>query len=208
MQSDQTPFVPAWLFEHGLSMTELVVLVYLWRRRNSKTGQCNPSMQTIARDLGVTRMTVSRAINTLERKRLLSRQSGGTGRSNGYRLNVLHGTCNTSVTSNSHVTRPVTFQTVTCNTDVTPPVTPVLHQGTERTNLKKVLKGSIGESWSESPEKQRERERRHTSELLARFFPDRCLSADEWKVNEDVPFGGPQAIHRVTGEVLESEQCA
>lgn len=208
MQSDQTPFVPAWFFNHGLSLAEIGLLCYLWRRRNSKSGQCNPSASTIAADVKIGRKTVFRMLAHLEAKGLVERKSGHTGQSNQYQLKVLRCTSSQDDTSGISTTSLVAETTLASVIPTTKVGSNGLLQGTERTNLNKVHKGSGWDGWNEPPEKQRERERRHTSELLAKFFPDRCLSADDWRVNEDVPFGGPQAIHRVTGEIVESEQCA
>lgn len=208
MQSDQTPFVPSWFFDHGLTLAEVGLLCYFWRRRNSKTGQCNPSASTIAADLRIGRKTVFRMLARLEARKLLERVSGHTGKSNHYKLNVLRDTSSQNVPSASSTTSLVAETTLGSVIPTTGLGSNGLLQGTERRYQNKVLNGTRVAGWGESPEKQRERERRHTSEQLAKFFPDRCLSADDWSVNEDVPFGGPQAIHRVTGEVIESEQCA
>lgn len=51
-------------------------LVYMYLKdRANKEGQCWPAIQTIGRDLGLSRSTVKRAIRELEQGKLLIRQS-------------------------------------------------------------------------------------------------------------------------------------
>ncbi|MBM4232216.1 MAG: hypothetical protein FJ184_16070, partial [Gammaproteobacteria bacterium] len=38
------PFIPAWLDDFGLDPVAFRVACHLWRRRNRKSGQCNPSI--------------------------------------------------------------------------------------------------------------------------------------------------------------------
>jgi len=80
------PYIPAWMFEQNLNPIHLLVLIYLWRRRNWDTGQCNPSMTTIANDVRISRRTAINSINELAKRGLLSRKSGHTGISNSYVL--------------------------------------------------------------------------------------------------------------------------
>ena len=50
-------------------------LVYMYLKdRANKEGQCWPAIQTIGRDLGLSRSTVKRALKELEQAALLTRQ--------------------------------------------------------------------------------------------------------------------------------------
>lgn len=84
--NSEKPYIPAWVFEQNLNPIHLLVLLYLWRRRNWDTGQCNPSMTTIANDVRISRRTAINSINELANRGLLSRKSGHTGISNSYVL--------------------------------------------------------------------------------------------------------------------------
>ena len=50
--SDLKPFIPVWFDELDLSRHAFRILANLWRRRNLRTGQCNPTAETIAKDCG------------------------------------------------------------------------------------------------------------------------------------------------------------
>lgn len=82
------PFIPAWMFEAGLTAQEGWVLAYLWRCRNSRTHQCNPSASNIAKKTGISVRKVFSCIKSLKDKRLISIQSGDQSNSNRYVLNV------------------------------------------------------------------------------------------------------------------------
>lgn len=54
---------------------EKLLLLYLVYRANSKSRQCNPSWDTISRDTGMSRSTISRALTSLEDKGYISRSN-------------------------------------------------------------------------------------------------------------------------------------
>lgn len=56
-----------------LSSTEKLAAVMLASRRNTHTLQCNPSHNTIAKDMGVSRRTSINAINALVEKGIISK---------------------------------------------------------------------------------------------------------------------------------------
>ena len=56
-----------------LTSTEKLAAVMLVSRRNSHSLQCNPSHNTIAKDMGVSRRTSINAINSLVKKRIISK---------------------------------------------------------------------------------------------------------------------------------------
>lgn len=67
------------------------ILVYLYfEDRANKKKECWPSLNTIARDLRISKMTVIRAINDLDREHLITKQSrkrkNGGNTSNLYKL--------------------------------------------------------------------------------------------------------------------------
>ena len=82
------PFVPVWLDDCGLDPVAFRVLCHLWRRRNHRTGQCNPAAEGIAKICGINRDTVWRALRTLKEAGLVSRKKRGFGSSNSYFLTV------------------------------------------------------------------------------------------------------------------------
>ncbi len=51
-----------------LTKTEMIVVCFLYAKRNRKTGQCNPTRSTIAREVGIDRSHVSKAIAELDHK--------------------------------------------------------------------------------------------------------------------------------------------
>lgn len=53
---------------------EKLLLLYLVFRANTKSRQCNPSWETIARDTGMSRSTVARSLTSLEAKGYVSRR--------------------------------------------------------------------------------------------------------------------------------------
>ena len=61
------------IYERDLSARAKLVYMYLKDRAN-KEGQCWPAIQTVGRDLGLSRSTVKRALKDLERAALLTRQ--------------------------------------------------------------------------------------------------------------------------------------
>jgi len=85
-----SPFIPAWMFECGLSSHEGWVLAYLWRCRNADTGQCNPSAETIAEKTGMSLRKVFSCIKSLKAKNLVQVKSGNSSSSNKYVL-TMHG---------------------------------------------------------------------------------------------------------------------
>ncbi len=61
------------IYQEDLSPRSKLVYMYLKDRAN-KEGQCWPSIQTIGRDLGLSRSTVKRALKDLEQAAILTRQ--------------------------------------------------------------------------------------------------------------------------------------
>ena len=61
------------IYQEDLSARAKLVYMYLKDRAN-KEGQCWPAIQTIGKDLGLSRSTVKRALKELERAALLTRQ--------------------------------------------------------------------------------------------------------------------------------------
>lgn len=77
------------IYHSDLSHRARSVYMYL-RDRADKDGKCWPAIQTIARDLGLSRSTVKRALDELYRAELLTRETrwreNGGLTSNLYRL--------------------------------------------------------------------------------------------------------------------------
>lgn len=61
------------IYQEDLAPRSKLVYMYLKDRAN-KEGQCWPAIQTIGKDLGLSRSTVKRALKDLERAALLTRQ--------------------------------------------------------------------------------------------------------------------------------------
>ena len=61
------------IYQEDLPARSKLVYMYLKDRAN-KEGQCWPAIQTIGRDLGLSRSTVKRALKELEQAALLTRQ--------------------------------------------------------------------------------------------------------------------------------------
>ena len=61
------------IYQEDLSARAKLVYMYLKDRAN-KEGQCWPAIQTIGRDLGLSRSTVKRALKELEQATLLKKQ--------------------------------------------------------------------------------------------------------------------------------------
>ena len=62
------------IYQEDMSARSKLVYMYLKDRAN-KEGQCWPAIQTIGRDLGLSRSTVKRALKELERGSFLVKQS-------------------------------------------------------------------------------------------------------------------------------------
>ena len=62
------------IYQEDLSARSKLVYMYLKDRAN-KEGQCWPAIQTIGKDLGLSRSTVKRALKELERGSFLAKQS-------------------------------------------------------------------------------------------------------------------------------------
>jgi DNA-binding transcriptional MocR family regulator len=71
----------------GLSVTERLVLAQICTFHNEKTGQCNPSYQTLASALEINRVTVWRAIVSLESKGLIECRRSDKQKSTQYIIN-------------------------------------------------------------------------------------------------------------------------
>lgn len=61
------------IYQEDLPARSKLVYMYLKDRAN-KEGQCWPAIQTIGRDLGLSRSTVKRALKELEQGKLLTKQ--------------------------------------------------------------------------------------------------------------------------------------
>ena len=61
------------IYQEELSPRSKLVYMYLKDRAN-KDGQCWPAIQTIGRDLGLSRSTVKRALKELEQAAFLTKQ--------------------------------------------------------------------------------------------------------------------------------------
>src|SRR5690606_797182 len=64
----------------GLSAQERAVLAVLILRRNGETGRCDPSLSRIAEETGFGRSTVVRALELLDRAKLVERRRHKDGR--------------------------------------------------------------------------------------------------------------------------------
>lgn len=62
-----------------------LVAFVLSTHMNARGGQCFPALSTIARETGLARSTVQRALDELEDARYLARLSGGPKLANRYR---------------------------------------------------------------------------------------------------------------------------
>jgi len=82
------PFIPAWLFDFGLTPQEGWVLAYLWRCRNAQTGVCNPASATIAEKANLSVRAVFAALKSLKGKGLITVKPGNSARSNAYVLTL------------------------------------------------------------------------------------------------------------------------
>lgn len=82
------PFIPAWLFDLGLTPQEGWVLAYLWRCRNAQTGLCNPASATIAEKANLSVRAVFAALKSLKDKGLIRVKPGNSARSNAYVLTL------------------------------------------------------------------------------------------------------------------------
>jgi DNA-binding MarR family transcriptional regulator len=89
------PFIPVWLDDAKLTPFEFRVLAHLYRRRNHRTGQCNPAVEVFD-DKGVrsgitvtcrmNRKTVFQALRQLENAGWIKRDGKPFGGSNNYLL--------------------------------------------------------------------------------------------------------------------------
>jgi hypothetical protein len=82
------PFISSWLDDASLSPTAFRVLCHLWRRRHARTGQCNPSADSIAKTCRIKRKSVWTALREAEAKGFLTRNKLGFRASNSYTLLV------------------------------------------------------------------------------------------------------------------------
>jgi len=93
--------VPDAIYEFNLNSYERDVFLYLCRRAN-REGTCFPSQKRIANDLGVSRMTVARAIKELVSQNLIQVEkiTGDKFRYNQYRILLKSGgggVCNSQI---------------------------------------------------------------------------------------------------------------
>jgi len=77
------------IFDYPLSQVEFSVYAYLCRCRNSKSGTCFPSFQTIAGACNISKRSVSNALNRLEELRLIHRENQFRERQQTSNLNTL-----------------------------------------------------------------------------------------------------------------------
>lgn len=76
---------PNRVFDHrALSSSEKLVIIYLYKCRNTDTGLCNPSYENIASSCGIERRTAIRAINNLIDQHVIIKTR--TGKTNLYSL--------------------------------------------------------------------------------------------------------------------------
>ena len=76
------------IYQEDLSLRSKLVYMYLKDRAN-KEGQCWPAIQTIGRDLGLSRSTVKRALKELEQGSFLVKQ-GRKRENHGDTSNLYH----------------------------------------------------------------------------------------------------------------------
>jgi hypothetical protein len=67
-----------------LSANAFRIYIILRFRRNRKTGQCNPAVETLEKDANMSKSTVQRALKELEKLGWIARQSGRGKKSNKY----------------------------------------------------------------------------------------------------------------------------
>ncbi len=85
MPAPLVPFVPSWLDDAGLSCSAFRVLCHLYRRRNTKSHRCNPSVASIALTCRINEDTVWRAMRELQSAGRI-RRVASPGRPNQYLL--------------------------------------------------------------------------------------------------------------------------
>jgi hypothetical protein len=84
-----------WAIEQELQVKEKMVLLMLANYCNNHTGQCNPSLPTLAKECGMSKDSVIRAIKILESKKLVTpirQKIGAVNLPNQYLLAVSDGT--------------------------------------------------------------------------------------------------------------------
>lgn len=92
LQPNHTGLVQRWHLlgaacrDARLSRTDIAVLFVIVDRMDAKTGLSWPGLGTVAKDAGINRSSVVRAVRDLVRLGYLVRDSGGPGRSNRYRM--------------------------------------------------------------------------------------------------------------------------
>ena len=75
---------PNRVFDKTLSSSEKLVIIYLYKCRNTNTKLCNPSYENIASGCSIKRITVIRTINKLTTQGVIRKVR--TGKSNRYFL--------------------------------------------------------------------------------------------------------------------------
>jgi hypothetical protein len=93
-----------WAIDQELQVKEKMVLVVLAHYLNNKTGQCNPSLVRLAKDSGMSKDSVIRAIKILEGKKLITpirKKVGEINVSNQYKLLISSSTQRLGVVANS-----------------------------------------------------------------------------------------------------------
>lgn len=94
-----------WAIDQELQVKEKMVLVVLAHYLNNKTGQCNPSLVRLAKDSGMCKRSVIRAIKELEEKKLIvpvRQKQGLINTSNQYSLAISSDTQSLGVVTHSH----------------------------------------------------------------------------------------------------------
>ncbi len=84
--------IPNKIFELRLNAYEFSVLCYLFKCRNSMTGECFPSYNKISTDMNISRSTVIRTVKSLKEKGIIDVRNNFSNhyqRSNNYKLTHL-----------------------------------------------------------------------------------------------------------------------
>jgi DNA-binding transcriptional MocR family regulator len=81
---DFTPLINAVIDERGFTRLDKLVYWAIRRFRNGKTGQCYPSLTTVADLVPCSRSSVQRALQNIKRAGFIDWERGRKGQSNSY----------------------------------------------------------------------------------------------------------------------------
>jgi hypothetical protein len=165
------PFIPSWLDDAGLSPAEMRVFVHLLRSANKTSGIAWPAYKRMTAICDLSKSTVRRSIEELERRKLIEKMPKPYGGSCRYKILPLVSPQGQMDASNSSTTDTIEAppivppQDCNCPSDETSIVPPEGQEGNPRKVIQRRESNTLVETiWNITPPKGRERSSRRALE--------------------------------------------